>query len=87
MNKRAWAHIHNRILFALVVRNQGENTIASDFTGVDGGVDACFGSLLLWKRGPTGRTLGFLFPAQRIRVGEGQPAGREPEPRHLDPCL
>ena len=32
VNKRAWAHIHNRILFALVMRNQGENTIASDFT-------------------------------------------------------
>ena len=30
-NKRGWAHIHNRILYALVVRNQGEGTLGSDF--------------------------------------------------------
>ena len=31
MNKQAWTNIHNRILYAMVMRNQGEGTTANDF--------------------------------------------------------
>jgi hypothetical protein len=81
VNKRAWAHIHNRILFALVVRNQGENTIASDFTeGLMGEWTPASAVCFYGKGDPLAEHLDFCFLPKESELEKVSLPGVSPSP-------
>ena len=81
VNKCAWAHIHNRILFALVMRNQGENTIASDFTeGLMGEWTPASAVRFYGKGDPLAEYLDFCFLPKESELEKVSLPGVSPSP-------